>query len=230
MRLEELLISDLQVKRLLSRMPEEIKSRCSVKKFLTGSTVVKKEECVRFVYILIKGEVKVINEFENGSIYSFASVFPINFIGELEILAGEMENAVTIKAAAECIMIKLTAEDFIKWIRVDHDTLMLVARVLAKKLYPASYENGNVLFSSGISKVRSYIIKYYRKKAEIGGMLVIHENRQQIADELCISVKTINRSIKKLKEEGMVAVKKGKICISKEQFSLLQAESKKTGS
>lgn len=226
MQLEDLEKSDIRLQKLLSGMPQNIRSGCIVKKIPAGSIIVKKQEVIKFVYILTKGELRVINEFKNGSIYAFASIMPVSFVGELEVLAGESENAVTIEAVTDCIAVRLSAEDFEKWIKCDNDALMMVANILAKKLYPTSYETGNVLFNSGISKVQSYLVKYFEKKANDEETLPINRNRQQIADEIGISVKTVNRCIKKLKDEELVMVRKGKIFVSRNQYFMMLADIK----
>lgn len=228
MHLDELMDYGPALQRLLSGMPADIKSKCVVKRFPAGSTVMKKEDVLEYVYLILKGELKVVNEFENGNIYAFASILPLSFVGELEVLSEELEYAVTIEAITECITIQIRSGDFEKWIQCDPAALLTVARGLAKKMYPTSYENGNVLFQPGIRKVQSYIAKYCNQRLKNEGALLVEKNRQQIADEVGISVKSVNRSVKKLKEEGFITVRKGKIYVSKNQYSrLLDAISEK---
>jgi CRP/FNR family cyclic AMP-dependent transcriptional regulator len=206
------------LKKIFSGMPADIKSKCTVKKFQAGNTLVKKKDSVKYVYVLIEGELKVVNEFENGSIYAFASLLPLSFIGELEVLSEEQEYAVTIETITECSTIQIKAEDFVKWLECDHLALLTVTRGLAKKMYPTSSENGNILFLSCINKVEYYISKYCNQRIKDKEVLKLERNRQQIADEIGSSVKSVNRSIKRLKEEGLVTVKKGKVYISKSQY------------
>lgn len=207
-----------QMENLLTNMPSDMRTRCVLKKFPAQSRVVKKEDRVEHVYILIKGELKVINEFENGSIYIFSNILPISFIGELEVLSGEPTFALTIEAFTDSAALRIPAADFEKWLESDPHLLLLTARILAKKMYPTSAQNGIVLFRPGISKLQSFIINAYQKNLPQGGTLLIAKKRQQIADEIGIGIKTIHRSVQKLNQDGLISLRKGKIQITQDQY------------
>ena len=221
MNFDELYENYPQLRSFLLDIPQGIKARCAVKRLCAGTTVVKRKDRLKYVYVLVDGEIKVVSEFENGSIYAFASIFPLSFIGELEVLSEEKEYAVTIEAMTECLIIQINAVDFAGWIEADAGVLLQVARGLAKKMYPTSSEMGNIMFQSSKSKVEYYLAKYCNQKIKDSELLKVEKNRQEIADEIGSSIKTVNRNIKKLKEEGLVSVKKGKIFVSKAQHQRL---------
>ena len=50
-----------------------------------------------------------------------------------------------------------------------------------------------------------------------GLLYKINLTRQQLQDETSINVKTLNRTISQLKEEGFISLEKGKICYYKEK-------------
>ena len=51
-----------------------------------------------------------------------------------------------------------------------------------------------------------------------GLLYKINLTRQQLQDETSINVKTLNRTISQLKEEGFISLEKGKICYYKENY------------
>lgn len=51
-----------------------------------------------------------------------------------------------------------------------------------------------------------------------GLLYKINLTRQQLQDETSINVKTLNRTISQLKEEGFISLEKGKICCYKENY------------
>ncbi len=51
-----------------------------------------------------------------------------------------------------------------------------------------------------------------------GLLYKINLTRQQLQDETSINVKTLNRTISQLKEEGFISLEKGKICSYKENY------------
>jgi|GEM_PF-365419 len=223
MLLDDILKNQHQLEKLLLRMPEEIKQRSSLKTILAGVTLTRKGEAAKYVYVLIKGNMKVTNEFSSGRRYTYARIMSIDFIGELEIMAGEMKYASNVEAVTNCRVLTITAKDFIKWIEYDPVILMAVSKMLAKKMYPTSNENGTALFFSGIRKLQAYIINYCRGKKD-RELFLINRNRQQIADEIGTSVKTVNRCVGKLKTDGLLLIMRGKIYIDKEQYTNLLAQ------
>jgi CRP/FNR family cyclic AMP-dependent transcriptional regulator len=219
MQLEDAIRFDPRIERILIKMPVDTRPKCTIRKFPPQSGIVRKSYDCKYVYILLKGEVKVINEFENGTTYTIASMVPINFIGELEALSGQSVYALTVKTITDCITLRLPFQDFIKWLESDAVMLMMIAKVLAKKMYPTSYESGNPTNHSSLFKLQSYLVEYYQKNAiQRDQPLPVKKNRQYIADEIGISVKSVNRSLEKLKEQGLVTVEKGKVHLSKEQY------------
>ncbi|AJQ29107.1 Crp/Fnr family transcriptional regulator [Pelosinus fermentans] len=224
MQFDDFLFSEPQLKELLIGMPEKIRAKVSLKKIPAGETLLKKGEKVEYAYILIGGELKVINEFENGRIYIFERIRPISFVSELEILAGEMEYVSTVETVNNCKVLMITAKDFAKWIACDHAVLLKISQILAKKMYSTASKTGTANFLSGIRKIQTYIIKYYQENQGNIDVLLIDKKRQQIADEIGVSVKTINRCVDKLNSAGLVFVRSGKIYISKGQYANLLLE------
>lgn len=208
---------------LLSRMPEEIRRRSSVRTIAAGETITKKGGEANCVFILLKGEARVVNEFPNGERYIFAQITSKDFIGEVENLADETEYSSNVEAITDCKIMVLAAKSFSRWFEQDPLILMAISKIIAKKLYLTSSQTGTVKFYSGIHKLQAYIIRYCSNiKAE--ETFLINRNRQQIADEIGTSVKTVNRSIQKLKANGLLLVKRGKIHISTDQYTNMLAE------
>lgn len=50
--------------------------------------------------------------------------------------------------------------------------------------------------------------------------IVIQKTRQELYEECGITVKTLGRTINKLKEDGVISLKKGKITMTLEQYHL----------
>ncbi len=101
-----------------------------------SATFVEKDVPIEAIYILVEGEMQVINIFENGSMYKFASI--------------------------------------------------------------KQYETEN------------------------RPVLILRQKRLEVAEHLGLSERTINRTILKLKQEGLINVTSGKVKISRENFDRLK--------
>ena len=73
-----------------------------------------------------------------------------------------------------------------------------------------------VSFLCNVSQHGHSIVRGVFKKGQMG--LIIKKTRQQLYEECGITVKTLNRTIKKLEEDRVISVEKGKITINLEEY------------
>lgn len=225
MSLEELLIKVPELYPYIENMPVSIKDKYVIKTIPAGTLVHQKNDELNYFAIVCTGEHRVINEFENGNIFMIEKNEPIDFIGEVTILAGMPTTSVTIETLTDCIVLQIPREDFEYWITVDNQFLRLVSQKVAYKLYRSSYNRGAKLFYPAIFFLMEYIVQYAKtKNIQKGQQIAIHKTREVLSEEMCMTTKTLNRSVKKLKEQGLICIHKGKICIQYTQYETLLKE------
>ena len=196
-------------------MPETIRQRIVKRVFRPGEALMRKGEPVTHVYLLTSGATRVSNEFESGHRYTFAQIDAPDILGDLEALSHQESYATTNEALTQCTVYALTIDTFYAWLREDNAFAIRVAELLAIKMYPTSDENGRIKFLPSVLRLENYLLR------RIGGvdtdLFVLHTGRQEIADDIGTSVKTVNRGVTKLKEAGLIGLSHGKITISREQ-------------
>ena len=234
MTLTELEAAAPALKEYTKNMPEDIRSRCTVRTHAAGSIIHQKNMELGYFGIVAKGENRVINEFENGNVYMIESNKAIDFIGEVTILAGMSHTSVTIEAVTDNVVAYISRRDAERWLASDINILNLAARHTAFKLYRSSYNNGAKLFYPPSYLLLDYMVKYGRQNGMessrgIGssrGMgtsrtpvsVTVLRTRQMLQEEIGVNVKTLNRTIRQLKEEGFFSICKGKITFTREQY------------
>lgn len=224
-KLETLIETYPRIAPYLEHMPNEMKTRFTVRVYAAGSIIHQKYHSLSEFGIICDGDTRVINEFENGNVYMIEKNEPVDFIGEVTILAGMGETSVTIEALTPCTVMMFTRKDFEEWIAQDIHFLRLVASRVAFKLYRSSYNNGAKLFYPPNFLILDYILKYVRENGfEEGDFVLLKKTRQDLNEELGITVKTINRTVQKLKESGIISLSKGKIGMTKAQYQRGQNE------
>ena len=67
------------------------------------------------------------------------------------------------------------------------------------------------------------MVKYFESIAE-DGICTITTPKEYLADEICVSNKTISRNIAKLKNEGLLTTKGHNIIISQKQYDKILEE------
>lgn len=221
MTLKELEEKYPALKEYTKQMPPDIRSRCTVRTHAAGSIIHQKDMELTCFGIIVSGETRVINEFENGNVYMIERNKAVDFIGEVTILAGMEKTSVTIEAATPVTAAYISRQDAERWLKEDMNILSLVGRRIAYKLYRSSYSKGTRLFYPPSYMLLDYLVKY-GNYVGFGGpasppFIIISKTRQLLQEELGINVKTLNRTIRQLKEEGFLGVEKGKITFDLEQ-------------
>lgn len=206
-------------------MPERLKHRYTVRVYPPGQIIHQKDFKLEQFGLIVKGEHRVINEFQNGNVFMIEKNEPIDFVGEVTILAGMERTSVTIETLTETTVIYFHRRDFEKWIEEDNHFLRLVARKVAFKLYRSSYNHGARLFYPPQFILLDYVLKYAAAEdIEKTGQVTVKKTRQELYEECGITVKTLNRTIKKLEEDGIVTMYKGKMAMTLEQYRLGQRQ------
>lgn len=227
MTLEELIRKYPKVEPYIRNMPEEIRKRYTIRTFPPGSIIHQKQFALDYFGIVCNGDHRCINEFENGSIFMIEKNEAVDFIGEVTILAGMEETSVTIQALTACTVLMISRKDFESWIEQDIGFLRMVAQKVAYKLYRSSYRRGERLFYPPSFLMLDYLLKHgkdYGIKA--GRPMTVKKTRQELCEELGMTVKTINRTIGRLKEDGLVSIQKGKMVVDYEQYERGKVELK----
>ena len=221
MTLEELINEVPGLATYFEHIPEDIKNNYIIRVYPPGTIIHQKDFKLEKFGIIAKGEHRVINEFQNGNVFMIEKNEPIDFVGEVTILAGMEKTSVTIVALTETTVIYFSRKDFEHWIEEDIHFLRLVSHKIAYKLYRSSYNRGARLFYPPNFILLDYVLKQAAqlgigKKKEI----TIPKTRQEMYEECGITVKTLNRTISKLKEDGLISIKKGKISMNLAQYEL----------
>ncbi len=210
----------MKLEYILDHMPNEIRRQTTHKVFFPGESIVRKGEEAKHVYLITRGSTRVSNEFASGQRYTFGSLDVPDLIGDLEVLASQPLYSASNEAVSNCEVIAMRAETFLQWMRIDNDFAVAVAQLLAAKMYPTSNEAGRVKFLPSLDRLHAYLLK---RLGDIEtDLFVLHTSRQQIADDIGTSVKTVNRGVVKLKEAGLISLLHGKITLNKQQQAALK--------
>lgn len=224
MTLTELEAAVPALKEYTKNMPEDIRSRCTVRTHAAGSIIHQKNMELGYFGIVAKGENRVINEFENGNVYMIESNKAIDFIGEVTILAGMSHTSVTIEAVTDNVVAYISRKDAERWLASDMNILHLTASHTAFKLYRSSYNNGAKLFYPPSYLLLDYMVKYGRQSGMESSRppktITVLRTRQMLQEEIGVNVKTLNRTIRRLKDEGFFSLCKGKITFTREQYGM----------
>lgn len=215
------------LKQLFKNIPIYNRS-CHTVKIKANIKFISLNEPCDSIWILIDGNVTAIKEQISGDVYVFTEFTAPGFFGEMEGFAGESYLKATLVTTTECRFIIMPINNYLNWIRHDSEALFLRVHDMMSGVLDESANERTYLFLDGVHRLMIYLIQYYKKHVK-EKICIMEIKRQQIADEIGYSSKTVNRSIRKLLDNGLITIDGRKIVISEKQHQqLLELSDKNT--
>ena len=212
-------IRNKDAKKFIEKIPSNIKLKCKIRIIEKGKIVVLTGNDIENIYVSCQGKMQVRNEFENGFVYSFASINPIAYIGVMEIMANKQNYSSTLQTSTECIILEIPKWDFIEWITSDQELTLEVLHFVSKSMYEQSLKTGEGLAYPAICILITYLMNVFENEDK--DIAILEKTREEIGSILGFSIRTINRNLKILKEENLISVNRKSISITREQFNRL---------
>ncbi|TWH47912.1 Crp/Fnr family transcriptional regulator [Sporomusa sp. KB1] len=205
---------------LLPLMPDELLQKSRLIERHKGNIMIRMGEAVESVYLLIDGEINIMNELPSGIIYSFAKLRAPGILGENESLANFPNYRATVVCETRCAFLYLSKHDFLTWMKKSPEALYRVTVQIIRKHAAQVTRDRTFLFATGETRLAYLLAKYYETKAA-NGICELNIPRSQLADEIGFCVKTVDRCVGKFKNLGMVGRRGMKITITDRQYRRL---------
>lgn len=186
-------------------LPENIEKRITFKTFQAGETIISQGDKSVGVYVLIDGVVKVMCASPTGTVYVTHYMEATGFFGDVEAIT-ELPVSNSIVAKTTCKVIGMDRETFFLWLKQDWSFSRFYIETSAKRLTDTD-ERAKRRYSNTVDE---NILQIIRTKVEEG---INAFDKFLIEREVFSTQRSINRSLKKLSDEGAICVKKGVVYI-----------------
>lgn len=191
---------------LFKRLPPGTEEALSLRRVAAGHTLLRMDEEASWVYILVEGRVRALNERRSGDVYAFASFVAPSLLGEFEAFAGSDRYRGSIACISDCAFLVLSTAAFLAWMRRDPEALFMRAEQITRQLVDQASNERRFRFFPAAQRILIYVTEAYAR-TERRGVCRILASRQEIADETGFSVKTVQRCLNALRAEGLVSFK-----------------------
>lgn len=207
-----------------SKIKDRLGDNHSIVKFKADEPIVMRGDFPTYIYFIRSGVAIGIRDYEDGSEYDYFQLDETNgSIGLLETLAQKEEIIATITCLTEVTAVRVPSATVYQWIMQDLELLRLSANLLADDLYHRSGSDGLFYQLNGVDRLRYYLVEYYDKQVKSGDELVeIQEIREKIGHKLGLSVRTVGRSLKKLRDNKEIVSIDRKIYVGSNERQRLQ--------
>ena len=193
----------------------------SIEKIEKGKTFIREGEPVEAVYFIGDGIIKATDYRIYGISFDFMLFTNVYAYGGMEIIMDMGKYRTSLQTVTDCIVLKIPKAKFNQWMKTDIQSLRYEAKLMGEYLLEQARNVRAFLFLQGQDRLAMLLINRYEKYAE-QGVLRIRNDRQELSDFTGLSVKTITRSVKKLREEGLISKEGSNIVIGKEQYASLK--------
>lgn len=189
-----------------------------------GEDIVSVGEMVEYAFFLLAGETNVSISTEEGQVSTYLIMRPPTVISDLEVLCGKERYLASVTAGTDCVTMKCPVAPFLEELHRDVDFLWQVASGASQNNHNLAYNNGQIVYRTGVEKVAFYLLHYCMEKPPRSRSKVVLEKTQgEVASALAMSAKTVSRSLHCLREEGYLSIDKKRVVIDEKQYEKLQA-------
>lgn len=205
------------VEELFGEEMDRILNLARLMKVKEGKRFITQNDEIKAIYILIAGKVNVLEEYRTGDVYIFQENTVPSIFGEMEIIADMEVFLASLLAKTDCLMVVVPKSVYLDFIRRHPQILYQRAQFNLKDLLTSGQDNRLYLQLKSEDRMKLYLIKKYKRK-DSEEHCVITKTKQEIADEIGYSQKTVLRALKELDKEGYLSVSGHKILIKEEQY------------
>jgi len=200
----------LVLKTLLEKTPESIKHAFESKTYSKGTIIISSDEQVQYLYILTNGECEVYQQNLSGALLLYTVMRPYSCFGEVEVINNKLKP-LSVIAKTDCQLLCLEKNRVLEWMKLDFNFNLYLFEQLAEKLR----DNSEKLFRISSLTVKDRILYSLYTHYKIGDLEQL--TKKQLSYEAATPLRSVNRAISLLSEEGLLAYKK-------KRFSILFSE------
>lgn len=199
-------------------MPDWLVETFQILRLEKDSIFIRENQDAELVYVLLKGSVKATDYRVFGITYDFMRFHPMSTFGCMEILLSLKTYKTTLITVTDCTMLVTSRSNFEAWLKENQKAYILESNMMVSQLLEQGRMERIFLFIQGTDRLMYLLMQLYEESLVEGNLWTIPIKRQQMSDYTGLSIRTINRGIKKLEAEKYITKHGSKISITKEQL------------
>ena len=208
-------------KRYFQNAPGAVLRTLTIEKRAADKILVEENETVDKVYVLMSGTVRAVDYRVKGSAYEFARFDGVTLLGSMECFFGIDKYMTTLITTTACVLLSMPRQVFETWLWQDANALRAEAEKMRGYLLERTRENRVMLLLNGMERLIFLLVKICTGKPQAEEYL-LRVNRQELAEQTGTSIKTVNRSMKKLEEDGFLCRQGHKVKITQNQYESMK--------
>ena len=182
-----------------------LEEQCAACVFSAGNVIIERDEQDQSVYFIMYGRVHVLNYSSAGRIVTYSSVAEGGMFGEMAAIDG-LPRSAWVCAVNECMVIKISKENFLSYLQKNPTFSLAVMRKLSKNLRELDERLVNVLSMRAEQRVCVEIISMAKSSSIKPGFYCVVEipTQSNFANLVGLSRETVSRILSRLRSDGLV--------------------------
>ena len=202
----------------LQELPQMVRVAQFNEAFSRNAYVFRAGDQARFVYILIKGRIRLSRLLESGKNVTFSLLYPPNIFGEADVL-GNATYSNDAQAVDECEVCSIRKADFVEMLQLYPALLVRLHKILAER-WKEAQEQIEILATLGVREKVIHVLRRYAgyQNAANGtnNWYELQLSQMDISDLAGITRESVNKVLSELKRENVLLVRGTYIEISSE--------------
>ena len=186
-----------------------------------GEIFIREGDVADTIFFIGKGIIEATDYRVYGTPYDFMQFDRVYAFGGMEFLMDLEYYMTTLHTVTDCTVVRLPREKFEKWLYSDIRELKQESKLVSEYLLKESRNSRLFLFLEGADRLALLLVERYEKYNK-QGLLHVKGNRQNLADETGLCLKSVSRGVKKFQEENLITKEGNQIFINREQYEGLK--------
>ena len=204
--------------------PEDFLS-CVIPKVYPGNhALVMADDTCSYVYILLKGRLQAVEEHVADEPDHFTEIEAPEIVGDFELFTSSSSRMITLTTLEKSQCLIIPANQYLAWIKRDANALFIRTRMVIRQLSSQAIADRQNFFFDNRTRLLHFLYNQCEHQTTPHFPLRLACTRPEIAGRLGCSVRTVNRVVENLCEEGLLHLERGKLLLHEEQYLQLKRE------
>lgn len=209
------------LKQLFAQCPSNVFESISINHYTKNHNLISTYRDSSYVFILLKGKLRAIEERMVAIPYSFTEVTPIDIVGDYELFTEIEGHYVTLNTLEASTCLQIPSTMYLYWMKHDANALFIRTQMLMRVLSVQTQLQRQYLFMDTKTKFILYLLTIC-KRQRVSPVYHILETREIMVAHIGCSVRTLNRTIQEMRKQHELQLEHGKIVLTDQQLKQLR--------
>lgn len=193
-----------------------------VERMRKGTTFIRENNPADTVYFIVEGLIVATDYRVLGISYDFMQFRKMYAFGGMEFLMDLDVYKTSLRTVTDSIAVKISRAMFEKWMYSDIKALKYESKQMGEYLLEQARNERIFLLMKGTDRL-CLLLVYYYEQYQREGMIQVIEGQKSLADKTGMCLKSINRAVKKLSEDGLIRKQGNTIIVEQKQYEEMKA-------